>query len=78
MLDFRNLILTLVTTAAIILGSCDPGAAATATFTDRATFLHSVGVTITDGYDQAVYGYSSGTPILLTDAQMSAALNETK
>jgi hypothetical protein len=78
MFDVRNLVLTLATTAALIFGSCYSIVAATLTFTDRATFLHSVGATITDGYDQPIYGYSSDTPILLTDAQMSAALNETR
>jgi hypothetical protein len=78
MFDLRNLILTFATTAALIFGSCYSIVAGTLTFTDRATFLHSVGATITDGYDQPIYGYRSDTPLLLTDAQMSAALNETK
>lgn len=61
---------------AVALSVAAPANAQPFTFySDRPSFLAAVGTSITDDY--SAYGEPVGTPIQLTDAQMSAVLGET-
>lgn len=64
----------ILTTFALLAGPVAVDAATI--YADRDSFVAAVGLSITDNFSE--YGATSGTPKVLTDAQMSAVLGQTR